>query len=163
MEGVEGKIALRNHPCQKRHGARFVEQHARPGRLARLLREGPRERTRVFRRAERAADNVAPGDWQRAGVRSTAMHGDKEQDHRPRVRKEFRAATTSVLVATDLASRGLPVDEIARVIDDDVSAEPETYVHRVGRTERAGASGMSVTFCAPHEHAELRAIETSAR
>jgi len=149
-------------PESVEHWVHFVEQKAKPGLLAKLLRVGPRGRTLVFTRTKRAADHVAR-DLQRAGVRAAAMHGDKEQDHRLRVLEEFRTARTSVLVATDVASRGLHVDEIARVINYDVSAEPETYVHRVGRTGRAGASGVAVTFCTPADHAELRAIEALIR
>lgn len=141
------------------HWVHFVEQKAKPSLLARLLRDEPHERTLVFTRTKRAADSIARV-LQRAGVRAAVMHGDKEQDYRHRVLEEFRTARTPVLVATDVASRGLHVEEITRVINYDVSNEPETYVHRVGRTGRAGASGVAVTFCTPAEYADLRAIET---
>ncbi len=144
------------------HWVHHVEAANKPALLATLLRETPRDRTLVFTRTKRAADNVVR-HLQRAGLRAAAMHGDKDQSHRVRVLDDFRTARNPVLVATDIAARGLHVDDIARVINYDLTREPETYVHRVGRTGRAGASGVAVTFCTATERRDLQAIEALIR
>ncbi len=99
----------------------------------------------------------------KAGVPAAALHGNKSQGARTRVLGEFRSAQTPVLVATDIASRGLDVEDISHVINYDLTAEPETYVHRIGRTGRAGAAGTAVSFCTSQEHEDLRAIERLLR
>jgi ATP-dependent RNA helicase RhlE len=158
------------------HRVYHVEPAAKPALLAKLLREagggsvaadrGSREsavtRVLVFARTKRGADRVSR-ELRRAGVRSIAMHGDREQSERTRALAAFRAGSTPVLVATDVAARGLHVDDIALVVNYDLPHEPETYVHRIGRTGRAGANGSAVSFCTSAERSYLRAIEKLIR
>ena len=99
----------------------------------------------------------------KAGVPAAALHGNKSQGARTRALAAFRSAKTPVLVATDIAARGLDVDDISHVINYDLTPEPETYVHRIGRTGRAGAVGTAVSFCTSQEHGDLRAIERLLR
>jgi ATP-dependent RNA helicase RhlE len=96
-------------------------------------------------------------------VCAAALHGNKSQGARTRALDAFRTAQTPVLVATDLAARGLDVDDITQVINYDLTSDPDTYVHRVGRTGRAGASGTAVSFCTAQERGNLRAIEQLLR
>ena len=92
-----------------------------------------------------------------------AIHGNKSQNVRERALADFRNNKTHVLVATDIASRGIDVDGISHVVNYDLTHEPETYVHRIGRTARAGATGAAVAFCDPEEMGNLRAIEKMMR
>lgn len=140
------------------HWAHLVEPAEKPAALAKLLRAAGATRTLVFTRTKRGADKVAR-HLRQAGLRAAAMHGDKEQADRTRILAEFRAARTPILVATDIAARGLHVEEIAQVINYDLPHEPETYVHRVGRTGRAGARGTAISFCTPADRGQLHAIE----
>ncbi len=90
---------------------------------------------------------------------AATLHGNKSQDARTRALGEFRSAKTSVLVATDIAARGLDVEDNFHVINFDLTPEPETYVHHIGRTGRAGATGTAVSFCTAEQREDLRAIE----
>jgi ATP-dependent RNA helicase RhlE len=116
----------------------------------------------VFTRTKHGADKLTR-HLVRSGVRAAALHGNKSQGARTRALAEFRSAQTPVLVATDLAARGLDVDDIAQVFNYDLTPDPETYVHRIGRTGRAGASGTAVSFCSAQERANLRGIERLLR
>src|SRR5262249_5179826 len=102
-------------------------------------------------------------DLHKAGVMSAAIHGDKAQGARERALENFRSGRLHVLVATDIAARGIDVDAISHVFNYDVPNVPETYVHRIGRTARAGASGIAVSFCDHEEKSDLRAIEKLLR
>jgi ATP-dependent RNA helicase RhlE len=97
------------------------------------------------------------------GIRSEAIHGNKSQNARERALDNFRDSRTPVLVATDIASRGIDVEGVSHVVNYDLTHEPETYVHRIGRTARAGASGVAVAFCDPEEVPNLKAIERLIR
>jgi ATP-dependent RNA helicase RhlE len=112
----------------------------------------------VFTRTKHGADKVARV-LHRAGVKAEALHGDKSQSARQKALANFKALKTPVLVATDIAARGLDIDEISHVVNYDVPREPETYVHRIGRTGRAGASGIAVSFCDREERTYFKAIE----
>src|SRR5262249_14815294 len=92
-----------------------------------------------------------------------AIHGNKSQNARERALANFKAGKTRVLVATDIAARGIDIDDVTHVVNFDVPEVPETYVHRIGRTARAGATGMALTFCEVEERADLRAIEKLTR
>ena len=92
-------------------------------------------------------------------VRAAAIHGNKSQGARQRALESFRAGTTRVLVATDIAARGIDVDGITHVVNYELPNEPESYVHRIGRTARAGARGIALSFCDREERAYLRDIE----
>jgi ATP-dependent RNA helicase RhlE len=92
-------------------------------------------------------------------VNAAAIHGNKSQGARTRALAAFRSAETPVLVATDIAARGLDVDDISHVINYDLTADPETYVHRIGRTGRMGTKGTAVSFCTAEERGDLKSIE----
>lgn len=144
------------------HWVYHVEPPEKPMLLARLLARTPRARALVFTRTKRGADKLTR-HLLRAGVRAAALHGNKSQGARTRALAEFRSARTPVLVATDIAARGLDIDDIAQVFNYDLTPDPETYVHRIGRTGRAGASGTAVSFCSAQERPNLRGIERLIR
>ncbi len=133
-------------------------RHLKQPLLEHLLRDPAAARTIVFTRTKHGADKVAKS-LSRAGVRADAIHGNKNQSQRQRALDAFRAGRTAVLVATDVAARGIDVDDITHVINFDLPMEAEAYVHRIGRTGRAGAEGAAVAFCDPDERGLLRAIE----
>jgi ATP-dependent RNA helicase RhlE len=139
-----------------------VSRKDKPALLQHLLRRGNMIRTLVFTRTKHGADKVVKG-LLRAGIRAQAIHSNKSQNARTRALNGFRSGTPAVLVATDIASRGIDVDEITHVINFDVPNVPETYVHRVGRTARAGAPGFAVSFCDQDEWGHLSAIERLIR
>lgn len=136
----------------------LVPQRAKPQLLQDLLAEPDVARAIVFTRTKHTADRVAR-HLSRAGVRAEAMHGNKSQSARQRTLAGFKSTRPPVLVATDLAARGIDVDGVTHVFNYDLPHEPETYVHRIGRTGRAGAIGTAVSFCDPQEHKLLQAIE----
>jgi ATP-dependent RNA helicase RhlE len=140
----------------------FVEKQSKPELLARLVKDLPMHRAIVFTRTKHGADRVVR-HLDRYGIRSQAIHGNKSQNVRERALADFRNNKTHVLVATDIASRGIDVDGITHVVNYDLTHEPETYVHRIGRTARAGATGAAVAFCDPEEMSNLRAIERLMR
>ena len=110
--------------------------------------------TRTKHRANRVADKLG-----KSGVAVEAIHGNKSQGARQRALKQFRDGNARVLVATDIAARGIDVDGVTHVINFELPNEPESYVHRIGRTARAGASGQAIAFCDPAERGYLRDIE----
>ena len=117
----------------------------------------------VFTRTKHGADRVVRHLHAR-GIRAEAIHGNKSQNARERALTNFRTDKTPILVATDIASRGIDVDDITHVVNYDLTHEPETYVHRIGRTARAGASGAAVSFCDPARSVpNLKAIEKLIR
>jgi ATP-dependent RNA helicase RhlE len=136
----------------------FVDRKRKAETLTRFLKETDRSKTLVFSRTRRGADKIARG-LERDGIRAVAIHGDKSQAKRQSVIREFNSKRPPVLVATDLASRGLDFSNISHVINYDMPDAPETYVHRIGRTARAGASGQAVSFCGHDERQQLRRIE----
>jgi len=140
------------------HWVHHVEKVEKPALLVRLLAQTPHTRALVFTRTKYGADKVAR-KLVKAGVPAAALHGNKSQGARTRALNEFRSAQTPVLVATDIAARGLDVEDISHVINYDLTPEPDTYVHRIGRTGRAGAAGTAVSFCTSEEQENLRAIE----
>ena len=144
------------------HWVYHVEKPAKPSMLVSLLAKTPYTRALVFTRTKHGADKVVK-QLVKAGVPAAAMHGNKSQNARTRALGEFRSGQTPVLVATDIAARGLDVEDISHVINYDLTPEPETYVHRIGRTGRAGATGTAVSFCTSEEHQDLRAIERLIR
>ena len=140
----------------------FVEKHNKPVLLAHLVNHLPMSRALVFTRTKHGADRVVRHLHAR-GIRAEAIHGNKSQNARERALSNFRACKTPVLVATDIASRGIDIDGISHVVNYDLTHEPETYVHRIGRTARAGASGAAVSFCDHEERPNLKAIEKLIR
>jgi ATP-dependent RNA helicase RhlE len=140
----------------------FVERQNKPALLAHLVDHLPMTRAIVFTRTKHGADRVVRHLHAR-GIRAEAIHGNKSQNARERALHNFRASKTPVLVATDIASRGIDIDDVTHVVNYDLTHEPETYVHRIGRTARAGASGAAVSFCDHDERPNLRAIEKLIR
>ena len=112
----------------------------------------------VFTRTKRGANRVSE-ILETSGIRVNALHGNKSQPQREKALDQFRSGRARVLVATDIAARGIDVTGVSHVINFDVPVEPESYVHRIGRTARAGAAGHAVTFCDGSERGTLRAIE----
>jgi ATP-dependent RNA helicase RhlE len=141
-----------------------IERARKADLLAHLLRTTGAARTVVFTKTKHGADKLVR-KLRAAGVASDAIHGNKAQGQRTRALDGFRSGRTPVLVATDIAARGLDVDGITHVFNHDLPMEPEAYVHRIGRTARAGASGVAISFCDDEERGLLKAIErlTKAR
>jgi ATP-dependent RNA helicase RhlE len=136
----------------------FVEPSGKRALLSRLLTDPALSRVIVFTRTKRAADKVADS-LDADGVRVSALHGNKSQPARQKALEQFRTGRARVLVATDIAARGIDVTGISHVINFDLPAQAEDYVHRIGRTARAGASGVAISFCDGAEQGTLRAIE----
>jgi ATP-dependent RNA helicase RhlE len=137
-----------------------VDHTAKREVLVRLLGEVPNDgRTLVFTRTKYGADKLAR-NLRRDGIPAKALHGGMAQNQRSRALDGFRDGSITILVATDLAARGIDVDDIAMVVNYDVPQDPEAYVHRVGRTARAGASGLALTLMSPHEWFMMRDVET---
>jgi ATP-dependent RNA helicase RhlE len=131
--------------------------------IADLLRHDHRmTRVLVFTRTKHGANKVVD-DLDKAGIVAEAIHGNKSQSARERALEGFKKGTVRVLVATDIAARGIDVDEISHVVNYDLPNVPETYVHRIGRTARAGASGIALSFCDGEEREFLRDIERLTR
>jgi ATP-dependent RNA helicase RhlE len=139
----------------------FVHQAGKRPLLGRLLEDPALSRVIVFTRTKRGAERVA-GELERDGIGVDALHGNKSQPAREKALDRFRSGRARVLVATDLAARGIDVTGISHVINFDLPAEPESYVHRIGRTARAGAAGIAISFCDATEYGALRAIERIA-
>jgi superfamily II DNA/RNA helicase len=131
--------------------------------LAQLLKQEEVDRALIFTRTKHGADKVVKG-LERAGISADAIHGNKSQNHRERVLAAFRTGEIRTLVATDIAARGIDVDGISHVVNFDLPNVPETYVHRIGRTARAGADGIAISLVAGGEEmAYLRDIEKLIR
>jgi len=126
--------------------------------LVTLLADRNVERAIVFTKTKRGA-NVVSQRLERKGIRSAAIHGNKSQNARQRSLNAFRNNQVRVLVATDVAARGIDIDGVTHVVNFDIPHEPEAYVHRIGRTGRAGAEGTAISFCTADEQRELSAIE----
>ena len=140
----------------------IVPQSSKPRLLQTLLADASMTRALVFTRTKHGADKVLRHLMQ-AGVRADTIHGGKTQSKRQRALADFKSNRLRVLVATDIAARGIDVDGISHVINYDIPTEVESYVHRIGRTGRAGATGIAFTFCDPAERGKLRAIERIIR
>jgi superfamily II DNA/RNA helicase len=139
-----------------------VDHAAKPAILADVLKAEAIDRALVFTRTKHGADKVVRG-LAKAGIAAAAIHGNKSQNQRERVLAAFRAGSVRTLVATDIAARGIDVDGISHVVNYDLPNVPETYVHRIGRTARAGASGIAISLCDAEEAAYLRDIEKLIR
>ncbi len=140
----------------------MVEKRNKPALLAHLFHNAPISRGLVFVRTKHGADRLVR-HLHGVGIRAEAIHGNKSQNARQRALENFRDGRTPLLVASDVASRGIDVDGISHVINFDLTHEPETYVHRIGRTARAGAAGIAISFCDGEERSNLRGIEKLIR
>ncbi|HKM65210.1 MAG TPA: C-terminal helicase domain-containing protein, partial [Acidisphaera sp.] len=139
----------------------FVPAAGKRALLTQLLADPAMERVIVFTRTKQNANRVHE-HLEASAVNAEALHGNKSQSARERALDRFRSGRARVLVATDIASRGIDVKEISHVINYDLPVEPESYVHRIGRTARAGAGGVAISFCDGSERAALRAIERAS-
>jgi len=139
-----------------------TERGAKPALLVEVLKAETIDRALVFTRTKHGADKVVRG-LGHAGIAAQAIHGNKSQGQRERALAEFRSGRVRTLVATDIAARGIDVDGISHVINYDLPNIPESYVHRIGRTARAGADGIAISFCDAEEAAFLRDIEKLIR
>jgi ATP-dependent RNA helicase RhlE len=139
-----------------------VERAGKPAVLTEILLDQAMERAIVFSRTKRGADKLVR-TLAKARIAAQALHGNKSQPQRERVLAAFRDGDMRVLVATDIAARGIDVDGISHVVNYDVPNEPESYVHRIGRTARAGATGTAISLCDHDEVPYVRAIEKLIR
>lgn len=135
----------------------YVKKENKRGLLKYVLTNGKIDHALVFTRTKRGADKVAK-DLNAMGVSAEAIHGNKSQGARERALKGFKNRTIRILVATDIASRGIDVDKLSHVINYEIPEQAETYVHRIGRTGRAGESGVAMSFCTHEEMPYLKDI-----
>ncbi|MGE0149624.1 MAG: DEAD/DEAH box helicase [Parvibaculaceae bacterium] len=143
-------------------GIIHVEMRSKLALLVDLLAKNAMPRTLVFTRTKHGADRVVKG-LVRERIEAAAIHGNKSQGQRERALAGFKAGRLRVLVATDIAARGIDVDGVSHVVNYDLPFVPESYVHRIGRTARAGSSGEAIAFCDPEERPLLRDIERTIR
>jgi len=136
----------------------YVEKKNKIGLLVHILENPAIKTLLVFSRTKHGADRISK-ELNKAGIHSEAIHGNKSQNARQLALNNFKVRKTRVLVATDIAARGIDIDELGHVINFDLPNIPETYVHRIGRTGRAGANGMAFSFCDSEEREFLRDIQ----
>ena len=136
----------------------YVDRGNKTKLLAHLIRELDVKNALVFTRTKHGANKVA-GDLAKAGISAAAIHGNKSQTARQQALADFKAGKVQALVATDIAARGLDIEELSHVFNYNLPDVPETYVHRIGRTGRAGHGGTAISFCDINEKEELKAIE----
>lgn len=136
----------------------LVDKKRKADLLTWFLKETPRPRTLVFSRTKHGADKIVKR-LKSEGLHAAAIHGNKSQTARTRTLAQFKSQNPPVLVATDIAARGLDINDVSHIVNYDLPATPETYVHRIGRTARAGAAGAAVSFCAGDERGLLQQIE----
>jgi superfamily II DNA/RNA helicase len=140
----------------------LTEKASKPALLAEILKAEPVDRVLVFTRTKHGADKVVRS-LQKAGLSADAIHGNKSQGQRERALAAFRSGRVRTLIATDIAARGIDVDGVSHVVNYDLPNIPESYVHRIGRTARAGAAGIAISFCDYEEAPFLRDIERLIR
>src|SRR2546426_269914 len=166
---VYGGVGMEPQTRALKHGADIVV--ATPGRLLDHMERGHVDfskvevlvldeagRMLIFTRTKYGADKLVTF-LRREGITANALHGDKAQSHRTRTLDQFRSGTAEILIATDIAARGIDVDGIRMVVNYDVPTDPEVYVHRVGRTARAGARGLALTLISPDEWLLMADVE----
>jgi ATP-dependent RNA helicase RhlE len=156
---IKVQVAPPGKPVERiTQGVHYLPNGDKAKQLETYLKTHPGEQALVFSRTKHGADKLAKvlGTW---GFRVGAIHGNRSQNQRDRILSEFKAGEVDVLVATDVAARGIDIPTVRHVYNFDMPNVPENYVHRIGRTARAGADGSSISFCAPAEMGELQAIE----
>ena len=136
----------------------FVDQKEKKKLLIHILQDKKIDRVLVFTRTKHGADRLVK-DLQKANISAEAIHGNKSQNARQRALSNFKNGNTRVLIATDIAARGIDIDDLAYVINYELGDVPETYVHRIGRTGRAGNSGIAIAFCDVEEMDNLKSIQ----
>ena len=156
---VRVEVARPNQTADKvTQAVHFIGQTEKQGLLMELLKEHKEELTLVFARTKHGAERLMK-NLDRAGFAAGSIHGNKSQGQRDRAIKAFKSGEIKVLVATDVAARGIDIEGVGYVYNFDMPNVAENYVHRIGRTARAGRSGKAIAFCAPAEMGELKAIE----
>jgi len=126
--------------------------------LLHILKNSELKQVLLFSRTKHGADRIVR-KLQKKNISSAAIHGDKSQNNRQKALQSFKKSTIRVLVATDIAARGIDINKLRYVINYDIPNEPETYVHRIGRCGRAGEKGVSISICEPEENAYIEDIE----
>jgi ATP-dependent RNA helicase RhlE len=140
------------------HFVMFVEMDDKRFFLERFINENPDSRMMVFVRTRVRAERVAKA-MERVGIAVFSIHGEKDQTHRSQVMQGFKGGEANVLIATDVSARGIDIPDIHYVINYDMPVEPETYVHRIGRTGRAFNKGVAISFCSSEEKERLAAVQ----
>ncbi|MFE3836280.1 DEAD/DEAH box helicase [Pseudogemmobacter sonorensis] len=156
---VKVQVAPPGKPAEKvTQGVHYIPNGDKARLLEEYLKKHPGEQALAFTRTKHGADKLAKvlAQW---GFQVGAIHGNRSQNQRDRILTEFKSGGLDVLVATDVAARGIDIPTVRHVYNYDMPNVPENYVHRIGRTARAGAEGSSISFCAPAEMGELQAIE----
>jgi ATP-dependent RNA helicase RhlE len=153
------EVAKRNAPAELvEHRVHMVSQGEKRAVLSHLLREGATPQTLVFTRTKHGANRLAE-QLERDGIVCAAIHGNKSQGARTRALADFKDYKVQVLVATDIAARGLDISELPQVVNYELPHVPEDYVHRIGRTGRAGSTGQALSLVSNEERDRLRDIE----
>lgn len=161
---VRVEVAPQSTPIERIRQELYRIDKRRKGALLKELLAEHEEMTKVlvFTRTKHGADKIVRV-LEKAGVKCAAIHGNKSQNRRQEALGNFKGEKIRVLVATDIAARGIDVDDVTHVFNYDLPNEPETFVHRIGRTARAGKEGVAISFCAPDEEQDLRGIEKLTR
>ena len=161
---VRVEVAPQSTPIERiRQELYRIDKRRKGALLKELLLEHPEmKKVLVFSRTKHGADKISRV-LEKAGVKCAAIHGNKSQNRRQEALGNFKKESIRVLVATDIAARGIDVDDVSHVFNYDLPDVPETFVHRIGRTARAGKDGIAISFCAPDEEQDLRAIEKLTR
>ncbi len=136
----------------------FVEKNDKTNLLINILKDTSELRSLIFTRTKHGADRLVK-QLGRTGIFAAAIHGNKSQNARQKALKDFKDNRINVLIATDIAARGIDIDELPQVINYELPNVPETYVHRIGRTGRAGTSGNAISFCGTEERKDLKNIQ----
>lgn len=140
----------------------FTNKSTKKDLLFHILKDKNMDQVLLFSRTKHGADKITK-NLKTAGIQSAAIHGNKAQNHRQKVLSQFKEGSIRVLVATDIAARGIDIDKLQYVLNYDIPEDPETYVHRIGRSGRAGETGTAISLCEPEENSDLRAIENLIR
>jgi len=161
---VRVEVAPQSTPIERIHQELYRIDKRRKGALLKelLLAHPEMKKVLVFSRTKHGADKITRV-LEKAGIKCAAIHGNKSQNRRQEALGNFKCEQIRVLVATDIAARGIDVDDVSHVFNYDLPDVPETFVHRIGRTARAGKDGIAISFCAPDEDQDLRAIEKLTR
>ena len=161
---VRVEVAPQSTPIERIHQELYRIDKRRKGALLKelLLAHPEMKKVLVFSRTKHGADKITRV-LEKAGIKCAAIHGNKSQNRRQEALGNFKCEQIRVLVATDIAARGIDVDDVSHVFNYDLPDVPETFVHRIGRTARAGKDGIAISFCAPDEEQDLRAIEKLTR
>lgn len=136
----------------------LTNKSSKPELLLHILQDSDMDQVLLFSRTKHGADRICK-NLNKKGIGAAAIHGNKSQNQRQKALKDFKQGKLRVLVATDIASRGIDIDQLRYVVNFDIPNEPETYVHRIGRSGRAGEEGVSISLCEPEENQYIQSIE----